>query len=124
MNKFELSNMMLTKVKYNFTKPDVELISVSINDKINVLNISENKALLDVSRELSFGPETNSYVSVNYEVIIESDELITKESLNKAIEENKLGLVSVYAKMSLLISQITNCSPFGIIVTPPNYRIK
>ena len=60
MSDFNLSNIILKSVQYNFANPDRKSISISVNDSIEVLEVDEKSALLKVVRELSLGPDTAS----------------------------------------------------------------
>ncbi len=122
MSNFNVSNVILKNVQYNFANPDRKSISVSVNDSIEVLEVDERNALLKVGRELSLGPDTDSYVRINYELSVENEEAITKAIILEALRNKAIRLVGVFSKISLLMSQITNLSPFGIIVTPPTFN--
>ncbi len=122
MSNFNVSNVILKNVQYNFANPDRKSISVSVNDSIEVLEVDERNALLKVGRELSLGPDTDSYVRINYELSVENEEAITKSIILEALRNKAIRLVGVFSKISLLMSQITNLSPFGIIVTPPTFN--
>lgn len=122
MSNYNVANIILKNVQYNFANPDRKSISISVNDLIEILEIDEKKALLRVARELSLGPDTDSYVRISYEVSVENDETITKNNILEALRNKSIGLVVVFSKISLLMSQVTNLSPFGIIVTPPTYN--
>lgn len=122
MSDFNLSNIILKSVQYNFANPDRKSISISVNDSIEVLEVDEKSALLKVVRELSLGPDTDSYVKINYEVSVENEEVLTKAIVLEALHNKTIGLVGVFSKISLLMSQVTNLSPFGIIVTPPTFN--
>ncbi len=122
MSNFNISNVVLKNVQYNFANPDRKSISISVNDIIEVLEVDETNALLKVVRELSLGPDTDSYVRINYEVSVENEEMLTKAIILEALRNKTIGLVGVFSKISLLMSQVTNLSPFGIIVTPPTFN--
>ncbi len=124
MNNYKLSGLTLKKVHYNFAKPDRNEISVSVQDSINILEIRENETILDVSRVLSLGPKTDTFVKVGFEVVIECDNPIEKQNIIDALKSKSISLVMVFSKASLLISQTTSMSPFGVIVTPPSYDPK
>lgn len=124
MKNYKISRLFLKNVQYNFTMPDKKDIAISINDVIKIIEINGNEALLEVGRNLCFGPKTESFVKTNYEVVIECNENIEKQELFDALNNKNINLTVVYSKTSLLISQITNMSPFGVIVTSPNYEVQ
>ena len=124
MSNFNISNVILKNVQYNFANPDRKSISISVNDTIEILEIDEKDALLKVVRELSLGPDTDSYVKISYEISVENEEVITKDIIREALCNKTIGLVGVFSKISLLMSQVTNLSPFGIIVTPPTVNLE
>ena len=121
MNNYGIINCSLKNLQYNFTKPNIEQIKITINDEIQITQVFDNKARLMISRSLHFGPDTNSYVNVVFEVIIDNDDDITKESLIKALKKDIVCLTSVFAKISVLISQVTGLSLFSPLVTAPSY---
>ncbi len=124
MSNYNISRLILENVQYNFTKPDRKDISISVNDYIKVIEIHENEAILNVERTLYFDFRTESFVKVNYEIIVKCDEAIVKQDLLDALSSKNINLTVVYSKASLLISQITNMSPFGVIITPPSFDPK
>ena len=121
MNNYNISALILRGVQYQFTKPEKKDISITVNDSIKIVGILNNEATLDITRELCFGPNTNSFVRINYEVVVAQNEPVAKQELVDALVQRNTNLAMVYSKISLLISQITNMSPFGVIVTPPSY---
>ena len=122
MGKFSISNPILKKIQYDFLIPDKKTISISIDDFIQIVEIDEKKALVCISRELSLDRTKEIYIKISYDVSIESDEDIEKDMLIKELQSKTISMTSVFSKISLLISQITSMSPFGIIVSPPNYN--
>ena len=120
MNNYNVSELVLKEVRYNFTKPETETVTVSIRDNIEILAIFENQAKLEAKREMYFHPRKEPIIVVSYEVSIEHNEAITKDDLLDSLNKS-INLVPVYSKISLLISQITNMSPIGPLVTPPSY---
>lgn len=123
MNHYKIVRLVLKNIEYHFSKPDASEIFVSIQDDIEILEINENEAKLNVERKLSFDTQKNSFINVNYEIAVECDEPIVKKNLQDEINSNHtLNLTVVYSKISLLISQITSMSPFGVIVTPPKFN--
>lgn len=124
MSNYNISRLILENVQYNFTKPDRKDISISASDNIKVIEIHENEAILNVERALYFDSRTESFVKVNYEIVVKCDEAILKQDLLDALSSKNINLTIVFSKASLLISQITNLSPFGVIITPPSFDSK
>lgn len=124
MKKYRIMNLTLTDSVYHFAKPDPKLISISLHDSIGVMEIQEKEIALRVKRELDFGDGTDSYVSVEYEVRLESKTNETKESILEALNAGVSELSVVFSRISLLVSQLTQASPLGVLVTAPNYNPK
>lgn len=124
MNNYNISALILRGVQYHFTKPEKKDISISLKDSIKITGIISNEAILAITRELCFGPQADSFVKINYEVVVDQNKPVAKQELLDALVQKNTNLAMVYSKISLLISQITSMSPFGVIVTPPNYDPK
>lgn len=124
MSNYNISRLFLENVQYKFTKPDRKDISISLIDNIKVVEIHENEAILNVERTLNFDARAESFVKVNYEIVVKNDNVIEKQDLTGALSNKKINLTIVYSRASLLISQITSMSPFGVIITPPSYDSK
>lgn len=124
MTNYNISNLLLTNINYNFTKPDKSRINVCVNDAIKIHKINDKQVDLFVSRVLNFGENTNTYLNIVYEVSLEFSKEMSKEETINLLAKKTSGLTPVFSKISLLISQITNSSPFGVIVTPPIYDPK
>lgn len=124
MKKYHINNLTLINSEYKFTKPDPKLISISVDDSIRVVEIQDQEVVLCVSRELNFGNGTDSFIKVEYEVNLESKGNETTESVIAALTAGVSELSVVFSKVSLLISQLTQASPFGVLVTAPNYNPK
>lgn len=121
MNNYKLTSILLKNVQYNFTNPDRKLISLSVYDSIKICEIFDNQAILQVNRELSYGEKTDSYIRISYEVSVANDEAVSKDNLSESLKNKSMNLSSVFSKISLLISEITNLGIFGPLVTAPNY---
>ena len=121
MNNYKLTSILLKNVQYNFTNPDRKLISLSVYDSIKICEIFDNQAILQVNRELSYGEKTDSYIRISYEVSVANDEAVSKDNLSESLKNKSINLSSVFSKISLLISEITNLGVFGPLVTAPNY---
>lgn len=121
MSNYNITGLSLESVNYKFTRPDPKAVGVSMRDKVSIIEINENRAVLNVGRELSLGQQTETSISVEYSVVVESNDNITKQNLSDAIRKREISLTVVYSKISLLIGNITAMSPFGGVVTPPAY---
>ena len=124
MKKYHINNLTLINSVYRFTKPDPKMISITVEDTINVIEVREKEIVLCVTRELNFGKGTDSFIKVEYEVNIESKDSETKETVLAALTAGVSELSVAFSKISLLISQLTQASPFGVLVTAPNYNPK
>lgn len=124
MKKYYINNLTLVSSEYKFTKPDPKLISIDVYDTIKVIEIHEKGVVLSVVRELNFGEGTNSFIKVEYEANLESKSSETKENILAALNAGISELSVVFSKISLLISQLTQASPFGVLVTAPTYNPK
>ncbi len=121
MIEYNISTMYLTGIDYRFTKPDSRLINISVNDIIKIASIHDKQVDIVISRTLDFGEKADTYVNIAYEVSLDCSAEMTKESAAALLMNSSDGLTPVLSKISLLISQITNSSPFGVIITPPGY---
>ncbi|MBQ4159575.1 MAG: hypothetical protein IJD83_01455 [Clostridia bacterium] len=124
MNKYKINNLLLTTVKYNFAISDPKTITVSIGDTVEIAETQEKQATILVSREVNLGPQTNSYIKVGYEVLVDSTETIDSKELLTTFKSKGTVLSFVFSKISVIISSITNMCPIGAIITPPNYKSK
>ena len=118
-------NVVLMNATYNFEKVDGELqISLNTTDTISIEKVLEKSFIVYVSRRLWFEPMSNTYVQVAYEVQISTNEKESVAGITKAIKEGNSAFGAIFTKASLLISQITNESAFGPIITVPMYNPK
>lgn len=124
MKKYHINNLTLINSVYKFTKPDPKLISITVNDTIRVVEIQEKEIVLCIARELNFGEGTDSFIKVEYEVNLESKSSETKDTILSALATGVSELSVAFSKISLLVSQLTQASPFGVLVTAPNYNPK
>lgn len=124
MKKYHINNLTLINSVYKFTKPDPKLISITVDDTIKVVEIQEKEIVLCIARELNFGEGTDSFIKVEYEVNLESKSSETKETILTALTAGVSELSVAFSKISLLVSQLTQASPFGVLVTAPNYNPK
>lgn len=124
MSDFNITNAILKNVQYNFENLNGRDITISIDDSIEIIGIDDNEAELNVSRALSVKPESNVYIKISYTVSIKNSEKFTRDTILENLRTKAINLIGVYSKISLLMTQITNLSPFGTIVTPPTYEPK
>ena len=118
-------NVVLMNATYNFEKVDGELqISLNTTDTISIEKVLEKSFIVYVSRRLWFEPMSNTYVQVAYEVQIATNEKESVAGITTAIKEGNSAFGAIFTKASLLISQITNESAFGPIITVPMYNPK
>ena len=118
-------NVVLMNATYNFEKVDGELqISLNTTDTISIEKVLEKSFIVYVSRRLWFEPMSNTYVQVAYEVQIATNEKESVAGITQAIKEGNSAFGAIFTKASLLISQITNESAFGPIITVPMYNPK
>ncbi len=121
MSEFNVSSISLNNAQYNFCANE-KAVKISVNDSVEIVAILKKKAMLKVMRELTLGSDNDSYVRISCEVVIENDEEPTKEIIISSLRNGSIILVGAFSKMSLLMSQITNLSPIGTIITPPTYN--
>lgn len=121
MSEFNVSSISLNNAQYNFCANE-KAMKISVNDSVEIVAILKNKALLKVMRDLTLGSDNDSYVRISCEVVIEHDEELTKEIIISSLRNGSIVLVGAFSKISLLMSQITNISPIGTIITPPTYN--
>ena len=118
-------NVVLTNATYNFEKVEGELqISLNTIDTIRIEKILEKSFVILVSRKLCFEPMSNTYIHVTYEGQIGTNEKESVAGITQAIKEGNSAFGAIFTKASLLISQITNESAFGPIITVPMYNPK
>ena len=118
-------NVVLTNAIYNFEKAEGELqISINTTDTISIEKILEKSFVVLSSRKLCFEPLSNTYIQVTYEVQIGTNEKESVAGITQAIKEGNSAFGAIFAKASLLISQITNEGAFGPIITVPMYNPK
>lgn len=121
MNKIEVLNTYLLAVQFAFEKPDIKKLMVTVMDTVTTEEIDNEIVKLRVERTLDFGEETNCYIAVAFHMTIKGSEEWNEEKVQAFCSSDIPGLREVYAKISLLISEISNASPFGLVITPPTY---
>ncbi len=126
MKKYKNVKSILVNSLYNFNREAVKkgAIEVAYSDKIIIKTIFNDKIMCDIERSVNLGISDDSIIKVVFEVIIAIDEPIQKQEFVEDIKKGISALSNVYSKVSLLISEISNMSPFGAIITPPIYDKK
>lgn len=119
MKKTELLSMILISLEYVFTKPDIDKVVISVSDDIQIQKTDRDVVVLHLIRVLDYGPETGSFIKVTYELAIKGQKEWDEDSIRKYCNSDAPEIRRAYSKMSLLLSAITNESPFGVMVTPP-----
>lgn len=119
MKKTECLSMILLSLEYVFTKPDIDKVLISVSDDIQIQKIDRDIVVLHLIRVLDYGPETGSFIKVTYELAIKGSKEWNKNSIRQYCNSDAPEIQRAYAKISLLLSDITNESPFGVMVTPP-----
>lgn len=119
MKKTELLSMILISLEYVFSKPDIDKVVISVSDDIQIQKIDRDIIVLHLIRVLDYGPETGSFIKVKYELAIKGQEEWDENAIRKYCNSDAPEIRRSYSKMSLLLSDITNESPFGVMVTPP-----
>ncbi len=119
--KSRITNITLSNVEYNFIplEDDTKPINIETIDKININEINKSSVSLNVERMLKFTPFDNTYVKVVYTSQIELNEELSKDSIIDCIRKEKIQLNEVLASISLMVSQLTNMSPFGVLISAP-----
>ncbi len=121
MSKLRLTSRTLSEVRYKLKKPVADEVAITVIDKINIKIINETHAKIIAERSLKFGEETDSYISAEFALNIESDESISEETIRQEIRKGMADISLTFAKASLVISQLSSESFYGPLVTPPNY---
>ena len=112
----------LTKAIFEFNEEkDEGILRINIIDKINILSITSDVIEFDAIREFNLGETSKSKLLVSNRCILYVKEEIDKETLINNIRKGLDLIHEVYADLSLTISNLTNNSPFMVMVTPPNY---
>lgn len=99
-------------------------IKMNFSDKIIVKNISDDKITFEAERQVNFTPLKESFFKATFLASIMLDEPITKEQFLADVKKGLPMLSNVFSRISLVISELSNPSPFGPIITPPIYDAK
>ena len=121
-NKYIKIKSDLYKCEFNYEKEEnVNSVEIAFDDKLILNKIEENKIRAKLQRNLSFKPLVQTYVKVYYELTIETASEINKDTFFADIRKGIPLLANVFSRTSLVISQLTNASVFGPVITPPGY---
>ncbi len=99
-------------------------IEIDLRDTIEILTISENEIKLLIKREMLCGQQSSIFLTTTFDVVLTISNSVTKEEFIKNITDGLPILSNAFSRISLLISQITQLSPLGIIISPPSYDAK
>lgn len=121
-NKYIKIKSDLYKCEFNYEKEEnVNSVEIAFDDKLILNKIEENKIRAKLQRNLSFKPLVQTCVKVYYELTIETASEINKDTFFADIRKGIPLLANVFSRISLVISQLTNASVFGPVITPPGY---
>ena len=121
--KYQNIKSFLTKVEYNFEKEaGGKEVTLETVESIVIKSISDTSISLSVERSLVFQGVSNTYLKVVFEAMIVLGEKVDNDKFQADIKADLEILNEVFADASLVISQITDKSPFGAIITPPMYN--
>ena len=119
------TNIVLLSSHFNFQKSkEITQVSINTSDKIKINDVLDDAFVLIVSRKINFEPTKETYVEVVFETTVGTTDKETVDSIVRSIKEGSSLLGNVFARASLLISQITSASAFGPIITAPMYNTK
>lgn len=118
-NKYSIINSNLIMASFNLynIKSDDKII---IQDTISFKSIIDNIIIAYVSRYISCSDAEKSLVNVTYEIKLKSED----GDLDSVAEDIKSGInifSNVFSRISLTISELTNASLLGAVITPPMY---
>ena len=118
-NKYSIINSNLIMASFNLynIKSDDKII---IQDTISFKSIIDNIIIAYVLRYISCSDAEKSLVNVTYEIKLKSED----GDLDSVAEDIKSGInifSNVFSRISLTISELTNASLLGAVITPPMY---
>ena len=122
---YKSMNGFLVKLDYNFEElKNLTTISIETKDIIRLNEVSDKSINFSVKRNMVFTPFTNTYIKVEFNVTTDLTSPINKETFFEDIKTGLPQLTSIFSKISLVISELTNMSPFGALITSPMYNNK
>ncbi|MBQ8522764.1 MAG: hypothetical protein IJ458_03790 [Clostridia bacterium] len=114
----------LSKVEFEYIDTKyMGIIDIDAIDSVDVIEIGDNDIALKISRDLKFKPINVATIKVECMVSLRINSLISKEQFIKDIKKGMGILNAAFSKISLTISEITNNSSLGALITPPTYDI-
>ena len=124
--KFKGIKTFLKEITYNLDEPEKDgMIDIDVFDKIEILEIKEDIITFNVIRNLKFKPLAESYINVVFRTSIKTTDLMNKQQFIDSVKKGIAILnAAVYSKISITISNITNYSVLGPIITSPIYNTK
>lgn len=126
IKKFKGIKTQLSNIEYKFNDTIKEgFIDLEVFDKIEILEIKEDIIDFNAIRRLEFKNLEDSYLQVVFKSSIKCSESMNRQAFIDAIKKH-IPMISgaIYSKISLLISNITNSTSLGVVVTPPIYNVK
>ena len=122
---YKSMNGFLVKLDYNFEElKNLTTINIETKDIIRLNEVSDKSINFSVKRNMVFTPFTNTYIKVEFNVTTDLTSPINKETFFEDIKTGLPQLTSIFSKISLVISELTNMSPFGALITSPMYNNK
>lgn len=115
-------NFLLNKANCYFNLDVIKNdLTINIEDKVVINDINEKKIEMTVSRKLFSSDIEKILVEVEFKVSLELSTKINIDELKKDINLGLPLLSSVFSRISVVISGITNYSILGPVVTIPDY---
>ncbi len=124
MNKYQDIKFSLIESKYehkNYSAVIDDSIEISIEEKIVIKKITDDKIDCEVSRTVKFHPLQDCSFSATFFTQIMTEKPVTKEQFIADLKKGLPIMGIVFSQISLAIAQLSNMTNFGAIVTPPVY---
>ena len=113
---------LLNKANYHYNPdPNNRRVTLNIEDKVSIDEISDKKIMMIVSRKLFSSNTENLLVEVEFCVNFETTSSFSVQELEDSIHMGTPLLSNVFSRISVVISSMTNYSIWGPIVTKPDY---
>lgn len=124
MNKYQDIKFTLIESKFEHknyaTVADVP-IKISVEDKIVIKKITDDRIDLEVGRTVKFDPLQDCGFTATFFTQIMTEKPIAKAQFVADIKKGLPIMSSVFSQISLAIAQLSSMTIFGAIVTPPVY---
>ena len=112
----------MTTARFDFLIPDAaEGFAVEQKDKIIIKEVIEPSAKLEISRKLVLREMKHTMAEVAFEFNLDTEKGECVETLQERIRTGIPALSNAFSRLSLVISEATNFSIFGPIITMPTY---